>query len=501
MNRRIHPFSAHCAAIFCAAIGACTEKPPEHSQLSEAPPPATELAAASTVHQSRLSTRARISYTDLVALADQEVPAKHTDDGQQKICKKVIGIKVCGTAQWTYTVAREGQIQISGQDDFVLINVPMRFFGDTGIRGDVAKVLKMNAMDFSGALNATLRLKLDVQENWCPSIVTDVTYQWTQEPRLEWVGGIDFNLKDKVDKAIAKQLAGLQKRVAEVVDCNKFRESIQAQWKQHNIPLELPDNNAMYLNIVPTGFSFSGVKTEQDKLGLAFSLDAQTSVQSSVVEATPQPLPALTRTEYQPGKTQFNVLIRAAYTQLTSLADQHLSGKVFTETSAAGDVSVTVNSVALSGNPDGLTVTLEFSAKLPGKKHPVPGTVHLTATPVLEAFTQTVKLDNISLSNVVDSALWNTLAAVFNKKIIAELQEKAVYNLGPKLNELSSMLETQLADPSRTVGLQLGEPDVNVILESLVAEQDNLAALVKVDTQLDIEVPVQDLFQQHAKAK
>lgn len=212
MNQRPCQWPARCVIVLCTALIACAEKPPEHSQLSEAPPPATQTAAASAVHQSRLSTRARINYSDLVALADTEVPAEHSDNGRQKICKKVIGIKMCGNARWVYTVAREGPIQISGQDDFVIINVPMRFFGDAGIRGDVAKVLKINSMDFSGALNAQLRLKIDLNEDWCPKILTEVTYQWTVEPRLEWVAGIDVNLKEKADKAIRKQLAGLEQK-------------------------------------------------------------------------------------------------------------------------------------------------------------------------------------------------------------------------------------------------------------------------------------------------
>lgn len=499
MNRRPCRWHAHWIVVLCIALNACTEKPPEYSQLSKAPPSATQKAATSTVHQSRLSTRARISYSDLVALAEQEVPAEHIDNGNQKICKKVIGLKMCGTARWTYTVAREGQIQISGQDDFVIIEVPMRFFGNAGIRGDVAKVLNIDAMDFHGALNAQLRLKIDVDEHWCPSLVTEMSYQWTQEPRLEWVAGIDVNLKDKADKAIRKQLAGLEQRALDAIDCNLFRESMQAQWKPYNIPLELPENNTMYLNIVPNRFSFSGVRTESDKLGLAFTLDAQTSVQSTIPATEPQALPALTRSEYVPGSTQFNVLIRAAYSQLTTLADQHLTGKAFTESSAAGDVSVTINSVILSGNPDGVTMNLEFSATLPGKKLPVPGTVYLTATPALNAFTQTVRLTDISLTNVLDSTLWNTLAAVFNKKIIAELEDKAIVDLEPELTRLSTTLETQLADPARTAGLYLGTPDVNVVLESLVPEQNNLAALVRVETQLDIEVPVKELFQTHTK--
>jgi len=499
MNQRLCRWRAHWIVALCIVLSACAEKRPEHSQLSKAPPPATLKAVTSTVHQSRLSTRARINYSDLVALAEQEVPAEHTDDGSQKICKKVIALKMCGTARWAYTVAREGQIQISGQDDFVIINVPMRFFGDAGIRGDVAKVLNIDSMDFYGALNAQLRLKIDVNENWCPGLTAKMSYQWTQEPRLEWVAGIDINLKDKADKAIRKQLAGLEQRALDAIDCNQFRESMQAQWKPHNIPLELPDNNAMYLNIVPNRFSFSGVRTESDKLGLAFTLEAQTSVQSTIPATEPQALPALTRSEYVPGSTQFNVLIRAAYSQLTALADQHLTGKEFTESSAAGNVSVTINSVILSGNPNGITMNLAFSAMLPGKKLPVPGTIYLTATPVLDAFEQTVRLNNISLTNVLDSTLWNTLATVFNKKIIAELEDKAVVDLGPELAKLSTTLEAQLADPARTAGLNLGTPEVKVVLESLVPEQDNLAALVRVETQLDIEVPVKELFQTHIR--
>jgi len=192
-------------------------------------------------------------------------------------------------------------------------------------------------------------------------------------------------------------------------------------------------------------------------------------------------------------------LIRADYTQLQSLAEQQLVGRNFSQTNAAGEVSVDIDSVDLSGNPDGITLNLGFRANLPGKKHPTPGNVYLTATPVLETFTQKVRLENIALSNVLDSALWNTIAAVFNSKIITELENKAVFELGPKLTELSASLKSQLTDPARTGGMAIADTDVNVILEMLVPEQNSLAALVKVETQLDIDVPIKAIVQQHKK--
>lgn len=478
---------------------ACTEKPPQHSQLSEPPPPATQTASNTQIHQSRLSTRARIAYSDLTDLAEEAVPAEHTDTGKQKICKKVLGLKLCGNARWDYTVLREGDIQITGNNDFIAINLPMRFFGDAGIGGDVAKVLNINAMKFDGAMQAQVLLKLDLQENWCPTITSDVSYQWTSAPKLEWAAGIDINLEDRLDKAIKKQLANLQAKATEAIDCEQVRQSIQAQWTQHSIPLDLPGNETMYLNIEPEGFSFSGIRTEADKLGLAFSLDAKTSVQNQALSKEALTLPTLARSEYQPGQTTFNILVRANYDQLQSIAAEQIAGKTFSESSPAGNVSVTIDTLQLSGNPDGVTVELGFRAMLPGKKLDTPGTVYLTATPVLDAFTQTVKLTDISLSNVLDSKLWTALAKVFEGQIIAQIQDNAVFALGPKLSQVASMLETQLADPARTGGLQIDSPEVDVVLQSLIPEQDNLAALIKVETQLDIDVPIKTLYQSSRK--
>lgn len=494
MTFRYHYALTVAPLLLLTVLSACSEKVPEHTQLSERPPQATQVVASPHKSTSRLSTRMRISYADLAALVEEEVPTSHTDVGKQKVCKKILGMKACGNARWEYTVERDGNVDISGSDDYIEINVPMNFFGVAGIGGDVSKLLKLDKLKFNGAMLATLKLKLDLTDDWCPAITTDANYQWTKTPRLKWKGGLNLDMEEKVDDAIDEQLAGLQKRAENAIDCVQFRQSIEEHWTQHSIPLDLPNNDKMYLNIEPSGFSFSGIKTETDKLGLAFMLDAQTSLDGDALEPKPLTLPPLNRSEYETGTTEFNVLIRAAYTQLQSLAEKELVGKTFSQNNGAGEVSVAIDSLELAGNPAGITLNLGFRANLPGKSHEVPGNVYLTATPVLETFTQTVRLENISLSNVLDSTLWNTIAAVFNKKIIAELENKAVYELGPKLEEMSQLLETQLADPQRTGGLSIVEPNVKVVLEALVPEQDNLAAMLRVETQLDIDVPVRELY-------
>ncbi len=476
-------------------LSACSEKPPEHTQVSQQPPTATNHANTSVKHTSYFSSRARINFDDLALLAETEVPAKHSDSDKKRICKRVLGIKLCGTANWVYNVNRDGPVKVSGLDNNIHIDIPMSFDGTAGIRGDVAKVLQMDAMDFSGSLNAKLILHLDIAENWCPVIKPQINYAWTKTPRLNWAAGIDFNLQDKLDKAINKQLASLQENVLQSIDCSEFRKKINEQWKPHSLALDLPDTDTVYLHIVPTAFSFSGMKTESDKLGLSFTLEAQTHVDAMAIQNTePLILPPVTRTEYAVGETRFNVLIKADYGKLQSLAEPHLVGQTFTEQSPAGDVSVKISSIEFSGNPSGLTINLGFLADLPAAKADTPGNIYLTAKPIADPISHKIRLDNIALSNVIDSTLWNTLAKVFNQKIIAEIEKRSVLDISQQMQSVSSKITEQLSDPSRTSGLQIHAESVRASVEEIVAEATHLTALVRVESMLDIEIPIQTLF-------
>ena len=476
-------------------LSACAEKEPEHTQISQKPPAANRLADAGMKHTSFISSRARVSFEDLALLAEAEVPASHSDADTKRICKRVLGIKICGTANWKYNVNRDGPVQVSGLDNNIHIDIPMSFDGTAGIRGDVAKVLKMDAMDFAGSLNAKLILHLDLAENWCPVIKPQIQYAWTKTPRLNWAAGIDINLQDRLDKAINTQLAALQETVLQSIDCSKFRQQINEQWKPHSLALDLPNTDTVYLNIVPTGFAFSGMNTESDKLGLSFTLEAQTNVESTPLQNTdPLILPPVTRSDYAIGQTRFNVLIKADYNKLQALAAPHLIGQSFTEQSPAGDVSVTINDIEFSGNPSGLTINLGFLADLPATKADTPGNIYLTAKPIADPISHKIRLEDIALSNVIDSTLWNTLATVFNKKIITEIEKRSVLDISEQMQGVSTKIAAQLSDPSRTSGLHIRAESIRASVEEIIAEETQLTTLVRVESLLDIDIPVQALF-------
>jgi len=246
---------------------------------------------------------------------------------------------------------------------------------------------------------------------------------------------------------------------------------------------------------VPTGFAFSGMNTESDKLGLSFTLEAQTNVESTPLQNTdPLILPPVTRSDYAIGQTRFNVLIKADYNKLQALAAPHLIGQTFTEQSPAGDVSVTINDIEFSGNPSGLTINLGFLADLPATKADTPGNIYLTAKPIADPISHKIRLEDIALSNVIDSTLWNTLAAVFNKKIITEIEKRSVLDISEQMQGVSTKIAAQLSDPSRTSGLHIRAESIRASVEEIIAEETQLTTLVRVESLLDIDIPVQALF-------
>ena len=498
------------AGIVCVLLLllSCSTEEPAPVQLSEKPLGDAPVVISES-RTSNIGFRLRIAYEDLAAIVASEVPLVQTGDGQKRLCKRVIGVKVCGTADWRYTAKRTGEIAVSGNDDKVILILPLQFEGTAGIQGDVAKVLGLRNIDFSGALEATIRLSFDLAEDWCPVITSDIDYHWTRAPKAEWAGTFDIDLQKKLDETLARQLETVDERIREAIDCGEFRDQLAAQWKQHSYPLQLPteqsdDNGSpdpepvnndaeapstVYLNLAPTGFAFSGMRTEGDRLGITFLLTADTTVDPEPAPESLLPLPPVDRTEYAAGYTQFELPIRIGYQQLVNLLTPELVGRTFTSSNRAGDVSVSINALELFGSGSGLTIGIGFDADLPATRRNTPGTVYLTTIPVVDPFNRTLTLTETTLSKIIDSTLWSIVVDVFEGRIVQTIEQRAVIDLAERLEDLELKLSDQLSNPERTGGVVVTAEKLSVNLLDLVPESQGLAVLLRVNALFDIDVP------------
>jgi len=163
--------------------------------------------------------------------------------------------------------------------------------------------------------------------------------------------------------------------------------------------------------------------------------------------------------------------------------------QTFSSDSAAGKVAVTITDLNISGNNDGVTVKLDFNAKLPGKRKLSKGEVYLTATPEVDLLSQQISLSNIKLSKVLDSTMWNAIASLFEGKIIKAIEEQSLWDAHEQIEELEANLLAQLNDPTKTQGIEVSAQSLQIALQDLVPEQNALAALLKVETDMDIVIP------------
>lgn len=469
----------------------------EISQVTEVPASSDEPSAILT--QSRAGTfalRARVSYADIESLAAEQLPISYPVADSRRVCRKIIGIEACGTANWNLMFTRPGKVHVRGHEQIIYLSAPISFDGIVGVEGRVARALGLSSLDVSGDATVFIALSLQMGENWCPAIHADVSYQWTTAPTLVYPGGLDFTLESVVNDALDKQLATVETRINETIDCDTFKRQLNGYWRSYTFALDIPSSEQdantqqLHLNIVPSDFAFSGLQTEESSLGVSFALGATTVVQSEPQPVQDLVLPALRHVPFEQSRTDFDLILRASYAQLEQLTRPRLIDKTYSTESAAGLASVTITSFQLSGNVQDVTVALGFTAILPGSRKPANGIVYLQASPTVNADTETLILKNIRLSRVLDSTLWNLVSRVFEGQIIKQLERYSELELGPRLRALEQNLTAQLQDPARTSGVHVRAPNLSVEILEIVAEPQAMAARARVSTNLDIDIPL-----------
>jgi len=479
-----------CIALLVIVLQSC-DRNTEVKPISVAPEIGSVAARAQNLsRRSQIGLRAKVSYQVFSELIHQHVPAVHEGAGNERKCERVIGIKVCGTADWQFSVRRGNTIQVSGHDDTVVLLMPVEFSGTAGVRGDIARSLGLSNLDFSGALEATIKLGFDLDANWCPTIATDITYAWTQTPKVEWIGGMDVNIKKYLSDEIDKQLSELPEKLRESIQCDQFRAELAKHWRSYSFPLNLTDDQTMHLNLTPQGFRFSGVHTDESHLGVSFVLEANAVAESAPLDSQQLTLPQLRSIEYKPGKLVFELLVRREYKHLQALAEPELIGQTFTSETALGQTSIVVRDLRIYRSEQGMTIAIEFDADLPATRSNTSGIVYLTATPEIDTFNQQIRLANISLTKVLDSKLWDKLSILFESKILASIRHNAIVDLKPRIKQLESELLNQLSDPTNTEGVLVEANDLTISVSDLTAEDDALAAVLQLNATLDLQLPL-----------
>jgi len=103
---------------------------------------------------------------------------------------------------------------------------------------------------------------------------------------------------------------------------------------------------------------------------------------------------------------------------------------------------------------------------------------------------QSLTLNNIRITKILDSTLWNLLCRIFEGQIVTAIERNAKIGYSKRLDALATKVKTQLEDPSRMNGAIFTVRQYNVELLDIIPEPASLAARARVIADLELNIPL-----------
>lgn len=412
----------------------------------------------------------------------------------------VIKGKTCAGTRYEGVAHVSGPISISGTGNTLTVAVPLEVNGNGGLRGDLAGGLKLDKKNFRAAFRIVATASLDLGADGCPVMSVSPGIEWIDNPRVEIVERVWVDVKGEVEGKLRDKLNSLASTLSQSVHCDDLRNELAKVWRVHTLPIPGVDALPASVHLVPISLGFSGLAIDNDNIRFGLLLKARTEVSTETTAPTDVGyLPALVKVAAEPGHLSLSLPIRANYQTLAKALTTTFGGKTFESRLAGANVSVTPTGFAIYPSGDKLAVGISFSAKAPWHLFDASGQIFLTAKPVIEKNGTVIGLTEVAFSRKLDNALYTALSVVFEQQINTAIIGVAQIDLTETIAEQLKAAQTLLADPKliRTVRLTIRDAKANV--ESLVPETSTLAALVKID--VDIDASVQDIPVQHTASQ
>ena len=119
-----------------------------------------------------LTLSAQLGKDELTSWLSESIPEQFLGQGSEKVCKRLLGLKLCGTALWNYQVDRTADIRwVNAQQTLpgITLQAPLSVNGLVGVDGDVAQALGIHSVPVSACLLYTSPSPRDKRQSRMPS--------------------------------------------------------------------------------------------------------------------------------------------------------------------------------------------------------------------------------------------------------------------------------------------------------------------------------------------
>jgi len=193
----------------------------------------TQQITPSNPSNSIVALAAEVPINELSRWLSQTMPTQFSGNGSEKICQRVLGIKICGTATWQYQVHRVADVELKNgiaNNAGLTMNFPLIVDGVVGVDGDVARALGMNSVPIAAELDLLINTDVLANAQGCPLVNVSAQPRWIDKPTAVLPGNIKIRLTEALEDALAEQMSRVQKELNQLLDCDLILAQLDPLW-------------------------------------------------------------------------------------------------------------------------------------------------------------------------------------------------------------------------------------------------------------------------------
>lgn len=458
-------------AIFIVVIGYAYYLNRGFKKISEAPSRRSLEYREFNVKTSSIGVNIRLYYDKLMQRANQKLPRHYSDDkiGPDR-CKKILGANVCAGTKYSYQASRGDVSILPGNNNTIHIAVPISMTGHVGFRGKAAHLLRLDDRPMRASVNVYTDVGFKMNPDWCPKPEIKTGFEWIDGAQLKifgtWVG-----ISHLLENSLRSQMDDLGKDLLSGIDCEAIKRQAENIWMTYSVRQKTRmANKALYLNITPKDFAFSGMTVEPQFANLALKLTANMQITTRPGKTHKLALPQLGSDLVADNTIRLAVPLVLPYDRIRILLQKNLLQKPISSDTPAGEIELITKQVSVYPSDENLVVGLLLHIKMPHKLLDVNGWVYLKTKPKVITDGTAVILDEVEFSQVTNSALWDLISAIMNDTILMEVKKQGVFELKSAISKAKKSMLKQIEKPYHGFEVELIRPNIKLGRMSVLSD-------------------------------
>jgi len=281
-------------------------------------------------------------------------------------------------------------------------------------------------------LNYSLGYKTSIQlnKNYTLGSKTNLTHFKIIDPCE--ITFANYDVTGRVKTEVKKELIALQKNIDKEIKGIEIKAKINSTWEALQTPIGMSSYGFLYLN--PKSLALSGIRYRDQKAFFSMNVFFSPLISTAPLNFPEKPLKEMVK--YQP-MSGFDIIadVRASYDSLSSILTQEFYNK---EINVKGR-PIVIKELNLVGTQENRLV---LSMKFEGFKK---GIIYLIGTPQLNIEKQTIEFEHVDFDIKTRNLLLKSSQWLMSKKIIEEIQDKAIIDMSSSINEVKKRLKNELS--------------------------------------------------------